>query len=948
MPFFLHTSLSLSISHLSLSLSSHPFSLPTFSLFSSLSPLCFPPCLLSGPPKEGTSHAKKAARREQRSRQQLHQPDYPEVQHHQNYVYEYPPTSENPVFPSPSHLPSGSSGNPQLARWIHEQQHLVQQKSLNYHKSGSHTPYTESTPSISSHIPEREIPSHHLHQTLQNQFSSRPYASYQPDTPPEQDNPSGRHKTPERGKLQAIESLSPKLDVTSTGLDETDLSKYFAASDQMTSDGSYQDASQLPYNNSLSAQPSGTQSTQSFGPSYHMDKLSMQVACHTQLTPGGEIPVVSVLEHLNGRKGKGEIGTLHPSELKQLDMDDIGLLKQRMQLLFYEQKKKKEERHMQEDGAEMSHVEVQGNRQGWKAGLGESSNDFPSKDNMDEAKKEDLSEDSSDLVDPDKLLQITKLRNDLDSLYKLISDQKRRCREIHFAREREEQSLRQAELKFRTQSSQQFMHFVRPEDETRWQRDQRRRLKEWERINLEKTRHLQQIDIDEHHARSKQKALEQHYSEIKRQLHTLEASVSPSCVRLQGEKVHATGLASKMHDYPERDWMGGRSSRVMSTDSINTSSSWMSADNHKALMDTYGSESNIASMSSVDSSSAAMLHSPVGLRSETSSPSVLGDSPSYWLPPRDQTGHPSPEYGRQESRLHALREEHQHHKMNSSGMSSRSSEEKNAHLFKLKMEVQRVREQAKLQYHSPVQLKPSPSPLLPPSNASYHSYRREPDTFLYPSTPESSRPSSTPDIIPGSFTGSLANKQSNQHPTHGLQKSLSSVIPSHAEQLELEHSRSSSNLHQQQAFGHAPNLYPTNHAAYNTRHPSHQVHMEPATPANPPLSLHTQQRSRDQLQSDSTGITKIKEVATEHPVSSKELLGYPNSSHSPRPTGQGMIESDKSPVLPHYRKPIKAIGSSGPQRYSRGRPEPQNSEDKSRFSSQTVSGGRQYRQQTEL
>ena len=247
------------------------------------------------------------------------------------------------------------------------------------------SPYPESTPSVASHIPEREAPTHPRH-PLQ-------YPSYRPGTPPVQDSPDGRHKKlSDYTKFQSIDSPSSKVDSASTGLSETDLSKYFVPSDQLTSDSSYQGASQLPYKDiGLMPHPPGAQG---FGPSYHMDKLSMQVTCHTQLTPGGEGPVVSVLEQLDGRKT--DMKGLNSSELRQLDMDDIGLLKQRMQLLFYEQEKKKKEGGLVLEDAPKSRADMLPHHQGRK---------------MDSSKETVNKGVEEVLIDPDKLLQITKKRS---------------------------------------------------------------------------------------------------------------------------------------------------------------------------------------------------------------------------------------------------------------------------------------------------------------------------------------------------------------------------------------------------------------------------------------------------------------------------------------------------------------------------------------------------------
>ena len=762
------------------------------------------------------------------------------------------------------------------------------------------SPYSESTPSVASHIPEREVP-HHAHQ----------YPAYRPGTPPVQDSPDGRHKKlSEYTKFQSIDSPSSKVDSVS-GLSETDLSKYFVPSDQLTSDSSYQGASQLPYKDVT--HPPGAQG---FGPSYHMDKLSMQVTCHTQLTPGGEGPVVSVLEQLEGLKP--DMRGLNSSELRQLDLDDIGLLKQRMQLLFYEQEKKKKEGEIVLEDAPKSHAEMMIHHQGKKMN----------------ASKEKLDKDVEE-IDPDRLLQITKLRNDLESVYKLISDQKKRCREIHFAREREEQSLRQAESKFRAQNSRQFGQFVRPEDESRWHRDQRRRLKEWERISMEKTRRLQQIDIDEHHGRSKLKALEQHHSEIKRQLQALEASGSPAIARTQGGgKVHSHGGIPPKAMRDERDWMGG--TRIMSTDSINTSSSWMSGAS-KGIIGSYGSESNIAGME------PAVEHSPIGLHSETSSPSLLRDSAPYWMPMRARshselvvrpdTIHTPDDYRQQDSRLRTLQQEHhRHHKMGTTP--SRSMEEKNAQLYHLKLEVQKAREQAK---HT--------------SDHAYtdqyrRSYRRDPEPELT-TTPESSLSSSTPDVVPTSYTAGPL-RLVNHYESRAIHKSLSSVLPTHLEHAEPENSRSMSDLHQHHTGG--ASYQPT----YNhTRQGSRDLGLPPvdssAVTKGDPSDTLAYQSSRMVTKGDPSDTLAYQSSRTVTKGDPSDTLAYQSSRGAQHTTA--LVESaDKAPPPLQFRKPVKPVGSSGPQRYSRGRPEQLSSmDDKAKTRYQPPSAGaRQYRQQTEL
>ena len=849
--------------------------------------------------------------------------------------------------------------------------------------TSAHPPPPPPPPLHPPHPPPLSFPNQPIRDPL-SVIPGRHYGNYPPGTPPVQDRPEDRERAQEYSKFQATESPSPKLDSSSAGLSETDLSKYFGHSDQLTSDSSfYQGGSQLPYKdvNSLSAQPSGTQSSQSYGPSYHMDKLSMQVGCHTQLTPGGEFPVVSLLEQLEGRRGKGESGGLHPSELKQLDVDEIGLLKQRMKLLFYEQKMKKEKEASAQLGGG-KHPGVPEHRPTWKTEMAELAEEGKGIEEEGEKEEKQVVE---TVVDPDKFLQLTKLRNDLESLRKLISDQKKRCREIHFAREREEQSLRQAEGKFRTQNSRQFVAFMRPEDEARWQRDQRRRLKEWERIQLEKSRRLQQIDIEEHHARSKQKAYEQHYSEVKKQLQALEASVSPSLGRPRvpnGGKHHAHGLGVPrlQNELPEKDWMGSAQPlRALSTDNVNTSS-WFSADNlnvGKGVPDSYGSES-IATMGDVSSASNLLLSPPpIGRHSDASSPTTPVEHVPYWIPPHAQSHSEIPmslargeklhqeALNRQEGRLRALREERQHQLMTAGSIPVRSAEEKTAQLYQLKMEVQRAREHAEMAHMAlppPLELRKDMSdqfhdqfrPAVPQTQSpdGYYGYRRESEPLHDASLTESSLSSATPDVVPTGFEApSIHARQAIQqsHSPPGLHKSLSSILPTRSDLAEMESSRSSSNLHQP-AYVHHTKLLPP-----HIFQSSHHLHQRPqgSPPPPPPPPSQARQGSHDVLQADSS---------THFPLSSKDRAGefmaqdgqlppVYNASHLLYPPGVGYPDQDQSFLLPPYKKTGKHVGSTAPQRYSRGRPEPSNPDDKAktRFQSHTNVAGRQYqRQQTEL
>ena len=126
------------------------------------------------------------------------------------------------------------------------------------------------------------------------------------------------------------------------------------------------------------------------------------------------------------------------------------------------------------------------------------------------------------LMDPEKLLQITNLQGKLESLKKMVSEQRKKNREMQFAKERVKQSLQEEEKK--AQQARSVRPFMKIEDQARWQKDQKKRMKEWEKLKKEKTNDLQRYECKEREGRSRLKALEQHLGEVKKQLQACEGS----------------------------------------------------------------------------------------------------------------------------------------------------------------------------------------------------------------------------------------------------------------------------------------------------------------------------------------------------------------------------------------------------------------------------------------
>ena len=421
-------------------------------------------------------------------------------------------------------------------------------------------------------------------------------------------------------------------------------------------------------------------------PTLVLEKLSMEVGCHTQSnTSSAGLTFASVLDQLaqKSREAKEKSG-LKKSEVKGLDLDELDLEKQRMKFLFYQQRNDKK------DTEPLSTLDKQP--------------PLDSNAKVSEWVNKDLDMLTEDdelhvLMDPEKLLQITNLQHKVDSLKKAISEQRKKYREIQFAKERVKQCLAEEEKK--SQQARNFRPFVKLEDQTRWQKDQKKRLKEWEKLKREKTNELQRYDCKERESRSRLKALEQHLGELKKQLLACDSSIS--------RVLSATdefGSSKLVNDTPERDWTNPtRPPRIMSTDSITTESSLMSGENPdipKDLM-SLGSDLSIPGLNDYNISGAR--NSPFSNRSDSSSPvgpvsykgrytynpDVHG---SMEIRPTAQQhmvnsklplirGHSVD----QERRLRMLKEEHHHHICSTDNIPSYSNEERALQLHQLRQEA---------------------------------------------------------------------------------------------------------------------------------------------------------------------------------------------------------------------------------------------------------------------
>ena len=212
----------------------------------------------------------------------------------------------------------------------------------------------------------------------------------------------------------------------------------------------------------------------------------MDVLYHTQLSGASVAGIASMVPKLDAKPS-----TFLDSEvLKELDMDEIDLIKQKIKLMQKEAEKQQQE--------------------------GRPSADPPGGEEDDD-------------VFPEQDQQVLQLRQELESLEQLVSDQKKKYKEIKMAREREEQNMKHREQELMNGPSTVGLN---PNDQHRWQREQKRRLRELERIRTEQSEHLRQFEYDERCAKTKLKAYDAQAVEIRQQL-------------------HGTGLETYQHHHPE-------------------------------------------------------------------------------------------------------------------------------------------------------------------------------------------------------------------------------------------------------------------------------------------------------------------------------------------------------------------------------------------------------------
>ena len=492
---------------------------------------------LTPPPglNDASSHARKALKkqkREQRERQlqeRLQPRDFKlerrkppsDLPHRPQELYplhSMPPTDSRP----PPH------SNPQFAKWIMEQNPRY------YHSEmGSEIDLRSSMSSLAN-IPERDHPVN----AEQSYFDSTTRYNYdqgvyRPGTPPQRD--SSPSKMPEQpfttfGSSVTIDTRhvpDSHAKFNERMILEADNRMPTVPNPRLTTSGRYKDEfSSISSQLTMGSQPFSQQAASSQQQHQHLDKLSMDVMHHTQLSGASIQGITSLIPKHRGGSTAGET-QLDRRGLKKLeaefkmDMDDIDLEKQRIQFMFHEQQKQKELQEM--------------------AVLA----------NAPSSKVIPLSEDDEEIEDNhDEPLPWEQLRRELESLEDMVSAQRKKYREIKFSREREELKLKEIEMKFREQEMASGAFVLNSGDQKRWQSDKKRLSRELDRLKNEQNDAIQKIQNSERRAKTKLKAYEAQASELQQQLNiSTPAAPSPNMALKNGYESSDTVPSKLTSDY---------------------------------------------------------------------------------------------------------------------------------------------------------------------------------------------------------------------------------------------------------------------------------------------------------------------------------------------------------------------------------------------------------------
>ena len=360
------------------------------------------------------------------------------------------------------------------------------------------------------------------------------YERHRTGSPPVRDLsgvPSRLHEGHSVSPFEALNSLEAAQTMSDSASKFSDYSaepEYNVAPPQSAppvSTISYKDA--FSVNNSLCSQQMSSSLTP-YGPSQQLDKLSTDVMYHTPQSGASLTGISSIMPRLlQGRGGKPYLGRIH---LKELDGDEIDLEKQRIKLMFYE--KKKEERVLREE-EEMSFQAQDAPSPANSRKLYPASpppqppvstaHQFEIPTSLEEGHSNGFTAFSDAEVqpqDPKQLLQ------ELETLEHMVSEQRRRCKELSFAREKENLDLKKAEVEFKERE---LLNpgpgaggtSVSMTQQERWQKEQKKRLRQLEQYRLAQRDKMRRMEAEERHATARLEAYEYQIYEIRQQLEAL-------------------------------------------------------------------------------------------------------------------------------------------------------------------------------------------------------------------------------------------------------------------------------------------------------------------------------------------------------------------------------------------------------------------------------------------
>ena len=707
---------------------------------------------------EGSSHARKAMRRQkreqrERERQQTSRQDKYPPHHEFRLERRKSDFTELSRTPTASHATDSSRqpadprhpayNNPQFAKWI------MEQNTLYGSEKGSRADIQSSMPSLTN-IPKRDKAGSPVSSYVTTSTRHTPRrdsgdrGNYKPSTPPVRDSGSSR----------PVDYHAPSY----SNFDNGDTSDLHSASDTGSKYSEYsaepdhqvQPVSAPPFGSSsrphlppnfstLSSQTTvGSQQmltpySQLPNPSQHqqqqLDKLSMDVLYHTQLSSTSGSGILAVLPKPNSRPAR--LRHLDSSNLKELEVDEIDLEKQRIHMMrLYEEQK-------------LRGRVVQGSSQ-----PSARRTEPPAAYQMVEARPQ---QNQSFVVGPSRVtdeifaeMDLSLLR-EVESLERMVGEQKKKCRELKLAKEREERNMKQVEKQRREPE---IMNGAL--DQHRWQKEQMRKLRELERIKAEQSKRYQQLEYDEHRAKNKLKALETQADEIREQLQRAESASQVLPPRTPGAGEEFGGmfpnqelLPSKLtssharsviggfgghgggiyrdgvhpeaerpvkladHDHvttpAERDWMETNSvkpvlapSRVMSVDSV-TTSTWVAPeqpDISKEIATTM-SESNLTEPTQDDLPSSSVWSGYSSSKpSRGDLPSFLQSADLYSVTSNSKISMTDDTLS-QEERLRRLKEES---RSNSNGVPVGSKELRDLHVAQLQQEAMEQQPQYHQEY----------------------------------------------------------------------------------------------------------------------------------------------------------------------------------------------------------------------------------------------------------